>query len=54
MLDHQALGQSTWHARGAIGERNGVIMFAEYPDNKSKYKLIDGDELSPEEDAAPD
>ena len=50
LLDHQELARSSWHARGAIGERNGVIMFAEYPDNVSKYKLDDGGELGLEDE----
>ena len=51
-LDQQELARSPWHARGAIGERGGVIMFAEYPDNVSKYKLGRGEELGPD-DAPP-
>jgi hypothetical protein len=50
LLDRQELGRSSWHARGAIGERNGVIMFAEYPDNASKYKVEDGGELGPQDE----
>jgi len=50
LLDRQELAQSTWHARGAIGERNGVIMFAEYPDNASKYTLQAAGELGPEDE----
>jgi hypothetical protein len=51
LLDRQELARSSWHARGAIGERGGVLMFAEYPDNTSKYKVEDGGELGPEDEA---
>jgi SAM-dependent methyltransferase len=50
LLDRQELARSSWHARGAIGERNGVIMFAEYPDNVNKYKLGLGEELGPDDE----
>ncbi|HWD28514.1 MAG TPA: hypothetical protein VG387_15190 [Rhizomicrobium sp.] len=29
---------SPWHGSASIGEANGVIMFAEYPDNAAKYR----------------
>jgi hypothetical protein len=29
--------RSSWHGSSSIGEANGVLMFAEYPVNKSKY-----------------
>ena len=50
LIDRQELARSSWHARGAIGERNGVIMFAEYPDNVNKYRLARGEELGPDDE----
>ncbi|HEY6654291.1 MAG TPA: hypothetical protein VI028_09210 [Solirubrobacterales bacterium] len=50
LLDRQELARSSWHARGAIGERNGVIMFAEYPDNVNKYRIGRGEELGPDDE----
>src|SRR5436190_1858548 len=50
LLDRQELAHASWHARGAIGERNGVIMFAEYPDNVNKYRVGRGEELGPDDE----
>jgi hypothetical protein len=50
LVDRQEVAHASWHARGAIGERNGVIMFAEYPDNVNKYRVSRGEKLGPDDE----
>ncbi|MBC6981688.1 hypothetical protein [Caulobacter sp. 17J80-11] len=48
--DGDALAVSApWHGSASIGEKDGVVMFAEYPDNAAKYGRKPLESLSPVE-----
>ena len=45
LLGMQTPGQSHWHGSRTIDQSGDTIMYAEYPNNRMKYRLPEGDQI---------